>query len=88
VAEIFITQSSEPGDVVCDPFMGSGSVGVAALRAGRRFLGNDLNAEAVRIAAVRLQDFGEGRVPDGLPEEVVPPQADLFETVNEDRLRR
>jgi site-specific DNA-methyltransferase (adenine-specific) len=80
VAEILIKQSSEPGDVVCDPFMGSGSVGVAALRLGRRFLGNDLNAEAVRIASQRLREFGEGRVPDGLPEEVAPPQGDLFES--------
>jgi hypothetical protein len=61
--------------------MGSGSVGVAALRLGRRFLGNDLNPEAVRIAAQRLRDFGEGRVPEGLPEEVPPPQQDLFDEV-------
>ena len=63
VAEVLIRQSSEPGDVVADPFMGSGSVGVAALRLGRRFLGNDLNPEAVRIAAHRLREFGDGRVP-------------------------
>ncbi|MBM3820662.1 MAG: site-specific DNA-methyltransferase [Acidimicrobiia bacterium] len=81
VAEILIKQSSEPGDVVCDPFMGSGSVGVASLRLGRRFIGNDLNAEAVRIASQRLREFGEGRVPEGLPEEVPPPQADLFDEV-------
>src|ERR671921_45381 len=54
VAEILIKQSSLPGEVVADPFMGSGSVGVAAMRLGRRFLGNDLNPEAVRIAAQRL----------------------------------
>src|SRR6187399_3623289 len=54
VSEILIGQSSQPGDTVADPFMGSGSVGVAALRTGRRFLGNDLNPEAVRLAAARL----------------------------------
>ena len=41
VAEVLIRQSSQPGEVVVDPFMGSGSVGVAAARLGRRFLGND-----------------------------------------------
>ena len=43
--------------------MGSGSVGVAAARLGRRFLGNDLNPEAVRITAERLREFGTGRTP-------------------------
>ena len=60
VAEVLIRQSSEPGEVVADPFMGSGSVGVAATKLGRRFLGNDLNPEAVQIAARRL---ARGRAP-------------------------
>ena len=34
VSEVLIGQSSQPGDVVADPFMGSGSVGVAAAAAG------------------------------------------------------
>ena len=63
VAEVLIRQSSNAADVVADPFMGSGSVGIAAGRLGRRFLGNDLNPEAVRVAAHRLREFGEGRVP-------------------------
>jgi len=63
VSDVLIRQSSKAGDVVCDPFMGSGSVGVAALRLGRRFLGNDVNPEAVGTAAQRLREFGEGRVP-------------------------
>jgi site-specific DNA-methyltransferase (adenine-specific) len=37
IADVLIRQSSNNGDVVCDPFMGSGSVGIAALRLGRRF---------------------------------------------------
>jgi site-specific DNA-methyltransferase (adenine-specific) len=56
VAELLIRQSTEPGEVVIDPFMGSGSTGVAALRLGRRFLGNDLCAEARIIAEARLLD--------------------------------
>jgi site-specific DNA-methyltransferase (adenine-specific) len=63
VAEVLINQSTQPGEVVADPFMGSGSVGVAAARLGRRFLGNDLNPEAVQIAAERLRDFGPVRPP-------------------------
>ena len=56
VSEVMIKQSSAPGELVADPFMGSGSVGVAALRLGRRFLGNDMNPEAVHIAEHRLRD--------------------------------
>ena len=68
VSEVLIAQSSAPGDVVADPFMGSGSVGVAALKLGRRFRGTDVNPEAVRLTADRLGQFGEGRAPEGLPE--------------------
>ena len=68
VSEVLINQSTVPGELVADPFMGSGSVGVAALRAGRRFHGTDLNAEAVRLTADRLRQFGEGHVPRDLPE--------------------
>ena len=54
VADVLIKQSSQPGELVADPFMGSGSVGVAALKLGRRFAGNDLNPDAVQIAGQRL----------------------------------
>ena len=47
--------------------MGSASVGVAALRLGRRFLGTDLNPDAVRLSAERLREFGLGREPSDLP---------------------
>jgi site-specific DNA-methyltransferase (adenine-specific) len=70
VSEILLAQSSQPGETVADPFMGSGSVGVAAVKAGRRFLGNDLNLEAVRLSATRLRGFGEGTQPADTREDV------------------
>lgn len=54
VSETLIRQSTNPGDLVIDPFTGSGSVGVAAARNGRDFRGNDLCAEAIGIARTRL----------------------------------
>ena len=48
VSEVLINQSTQPGEVVADPFMGSGSIGVAAVKNGRRFIGTDLNPLAVR----------------------------------------
>jgi site-specific DNA-methyltransferase (adenine-specific) len=67
VSEVLIAQSTVAGELVADPFMGSGSVGVAALRNGRTFAGTDLNPEAVRLTADRLATFGGGRTPDNLP---------------------
>jgi site-specific DNA-methyltransferase (adenine-specific) len=75
VSEVLIAQSSAPGELVADPFMGSGSVGVAAVRLGRRFAGSDINPEAVRLTADRLRQYGDGRAPEGLPE----PQPGLLE---------
>jgi site-specific DNA-methyltransferase (adenine-specific) len=63
VSEILIGQSTEPGQIVADPFMGSGSAGVAALKLGRRFIGTDLNPEAVRLTAGRLRELGSGVAP-------------------------
>ena len=81
IADVLIRQSSGTGDIVADPFMGSGSVGVAAARLGRRFLGNDLNPEAVRIAAERLREFGPGRVPADVAAARQPGQPDLLESI-------
>ena len=67
VSEVLIKQSTAPGELVADPFMGSGSVGVAALGAGRTFRGTDLNPAAVRLTADRLGRFGDGHAPPDLP---------------------
>ncbi|HUS64651.1 MAG TPA: site-specific DNA-methyltransferase [Kofleriaceae bacterium] len=66
VAEVLIRQSTQPGEVVVDPFMGSGSSGVAAVRNDRLFLGNDLCEEAVMIARRRLRDAGAEEQPIAL----------------------
>ena len=58
VSEVLIKQSTEPGELVIDPFMGSGSVGVAAMRNRRDFRGNDLCAEALDITRDRLLEAG------------------------------
>ncbi len=44
-----------PGGLVLDPFMGSGSTGVGALREGLRFIGIDRDPEYVEIARQRLE---------------------------------
>lgn len=44
------------GDVVLDPFAGSGTTCVAAQEDGRRFVGYETSAEYIRLAEVRLGD--------------------------------
>jgi site-specific DNA-methyltransferase (adenine-specific) len=54
--ERVLAASSSPGDLVLDPFSGSGTTGVAALRAGCRFLGMERDPAYVELAAQRLRD--------------------------------
>jgi len=58
VTTVLLEQSTQPGELVIDPFMGSGSSGVAAVGIGRNFMGNDLCAEAVDITRRRLLEAG------------------------------
>ena len=42
------------GDVVLDPFLGSGSTAIAAIRTGRRYVGVDISEEYCQIAERRV----------------------------------
>lgn len=55
LARDLILALSAPGDVVYDPMMGSGTTPVVAAQEGRSWLGNDVSAEYVGIAADRLR---------------------------------
>ncbi len=52
--EPLVRAHSREGELVVDPFCGSGTSLVAAVRAGRRAIGIDVSAEAVRVARGRL----------------------------------
>ena len=52
----WIGNSSQPGDLVLDPFMGSGTTGVAAMQSGRAFVGIELDPKFFDIACKRLTD--------------------------------
>jgi len=57
--EQIVSASSRPGAVVFDPFMGSGTTGVAAVRLGRDFIGCDLGGEWVSVARRRIESINE-----------------------------
>jgi len=55
--ESMLVGSVGPGDVVCDPFVGSGSSAIAALRRGCRFVGCDVSERAITFSAQRIAEF-------------------------------
>jgi site-specific DNA-methyltransferase (adenine-specific) len=58
LADRCVRTTSEPGEVVLDPFFGSGTVGVVSIENQRAFLGIELNPEYVKIARRRISQMG------------------------------
>jgi DNA modification methylase len=60
------------GDLVLDPFMGSGTTAVAAVRTGRHYVGYDTDASYVEAARARIAEETSGVTTDGLRAVEVP----------------
>lgn len=54
--EFYIKNSSNKGDIVLDPFMGTGSVGVACLNSNRKFIGIELDDKYFDVAKDRIEN--------------------------------
>ena len=52
---VLVEQSSIEGDYICDPFMGSGSTGVASLKMNRNFFGCDTSEDAMKLSESKLK---------------------------------
>lgn len=52
--EILVKNSSNKGDTILDPFMGSGSTRIAALKNERNFIGIEIDERYFKIAEERL----------------------------------
>lgn len=62
--EWFIKLFTQPGDVVLDPFSGSGSTALAARQLGRRYVGIDIDPQYVVMARERVNGgTGQMRLP-------------------------
>lgn len=51
----FVADSTNPGDIIFDPFMGSGTTGVACMQLGRRFIGCEIDPNYYAIAEKRIK---------------------------------
>lgn len=54
--EFFVKHLSNEGEKILDPFMGSGSTGVAAIRNNRNFIGIEINETYFRTATRRIEE--------------------------------
>lgn len=87
VAEVQVRSYCQPGGLVCDPFNGSGTTGIAAVKYGRNFVGGDLGVR--ERDGRRWADIGRERAlaerpataavdrarDDGAPAEPTPPRS-------------
>ncbi len=49
-----VVATTRPGDLVADPFLGGGTTALVCLQTDRRFVGGDVNPQALRFTAARL----------------------------------
>lgn len=71
----YVYQFTEPEDVICDPFMGSGTTGEACAHVGRRFIGIEIEPKYYEIALKRVSEaysqrrlFDEPAKPEPMPQ--------------------
>mgnify|MGYP000565403589 CR=1 FL=1 len=71
--EKLVKVNSHEGDIVLDPFMGSGTTAVAALKQNRKFIGFEKDIDYYNISLKRIGKFDK-KYYDELPEEEKPEQ--------------
>ncbi len=54
--ELYVRNSSKENEIILDPFMGSGSTGVACINTNRKFIGIELSEEYYNIAVRRINE--------------------------------
>ena len=59
VFEMMLAASAKPGAVVCDPFMGSSSAGIAAINKRCKFIGSDISEKACSLSHERIKAYIE-----------------------------
>ncbi|MCK9209388.1 MAG: site-specific DNA-methyltransferase [Ignavibacteriaceae bacterium] len=57
VFELMLKGSAEKDFVVCDPFVGSGSSAIAAIKSGCKFIGCDTSEKAISVSKERIKQF-------------------------------
>lgn len=72
-----ILHSSDPGDIVLDPFLGTGTTALAARELGRKYIGIELDPDYAQLAQSRLSQpllLSESHLPLTNPRNASPPR--------------
>lgn len=72
LCEWLVRLSTPPGGIVLDPFMGSGSIGVGAIREGMGFVGIEREEEYLKIAQARIASASEALLVTPYSQAVLP----------------
>ena len=75
--QYLIESSSNEGDLILDPFIGSGTTAVASLSLNRKFIGYEINKKYYNLSLKRIGKFDKKYYKE-LPEEERPAQQQLF----------
>jgi DNA modification methylase len=59
IVDFAVRLTTDPDDLIYDPFMGSGTTGVVSERLGRRWIGTERSRDYIRSAQIR---FDAGRI--------------------------
>jgi site-specific DNA-methyltransferase (adenine-specific) len=62
VFELMLKGSAEKDFIVCDPFLGSGSAAIAAIKNGCKFLGCDISDKSVEFSKERIKHFQKHKI--------------------------
>lgn len=76
--QTMIFASAEAGFTVCDPFMGSGSSAIAAIKNQCHYLGCDISAEAIDLSQQRIAHFLSNGQDPHQPKPASLPQDKIF----------
>lgn len=75
-ADWLVTRSASAGSTICDPFMGSGTTGVACAKRGRKFIGIEIDPKYFDIACNRIDEAY--KQPDFFIEKPKPPKQEAM----------
>lgn len=76
--DIMLSASAKPGYIICDPFLGSGSAAIAALKAGCDFVGSDISPESTELSKNRIKEYVEKGIDNMQPKSSIPEDEKVF----------